>query len=104
MTEEITLPNPYRTGSHLYHLFDILKDGDSYLVQRTEHLLRGLMSYEHWRAWNELPYRIRIRRVASALRTIRAHPRLNIIYDRDSETYHMVQLTSGDVGQRLLPV
>ena len=92
MGNEITMPNPYRPGSHLYHIFDILKNGDMLFVQRIEYLLGHYMNDSSWRVWRKIPVPRRVRRVASALRTIRAHPRLNVIYDRYSETYRMVQL------------
>lgn len=92
MGNEITMPNPYRIGSHLYHIFDILKNEDMLFVQRIEYLLNWRLPQEQWRVWREIPNPRRVRRVASALRTIRAHPRLNVIYDRYLETYRMVQL------------
>ncbi len=92
MDSKVTMQNPYRIGSHLCHIFDVMKDGTPQYLKHIELRLGYRLPTKSWKAWGEVPIEVRKRRVASALRTIRRHLRLHIRYSTEFKDYKLVQL------------
>lgn len=71
MTRLAEMKNPYREGSKLHDIFNLIADGKSHTI---EEIAAAVYPSEDVCTYHR-------RRVASALRTIRSHPGLNVSFD-----------------------
>lgn len=72
----VSLENPFTPGSYRSFFFEKMKDGQP-------HTLRDLCGYTDT---------VSMRQDASVIRNIRAHPKLDVIYDKTTKTYRMTDV------------
>lgn len=81
----VPVKNPYRSGSQLAEIFSFLQTGHPRTLQRIGTSLGSSVIFPG-------ALRLRNKRIASALRTIRNQPNgVDIVYNKAAKTYLMVE-------------
>ncbi len=90
----VAVKNPYRSGSQLDRLFRTLQIGIPRTLRELEAFIGGYS--QHLLSLPMTPVRkCCLKRIASALRTIRNQPNgVDIVYNKTAKTYQMVEALS----------